>query len=149
MKSSEGSLVPVGDGNWVEHDTLRVVEKVQEYDPSLKIQFLERVESLDQAPYRLVELCKDGQWRTVFDIWQLDDRVLDRIVAIDTMRVDVEKEIVKNNAGVKLAAERSRVDLRDHQKDLVKSIITSPKDNYTAPVDGKIVKFSSLPRMSQ
>lgn len=148
MQVGHGGLVQLEDGNWVEEDVLRICKKVQEYDPNLKIQYLEQADNFSQAPYRLLEKGLDGQWRVVFDIWQLDDRVLHRVYAIDNHNVDVEAELVKANARIREAEKKAQLELSDHHVDLTKSILDSPKDNYTAPVDdeGTVKIFSSLPR---
>lgn len=146
MTTGEGSLVRLEDGNLVESDVLRVAQAVQDYDSNLVVQVLERPERLDQAPYRLVEKGKDGQWRIVFDIWELDDRILHRIYAIDTYKQDVLGNLDKNNQAIRDNEKKAREQIHGHVKEIVASVIDSPKDTYTAPVDGKIIPFRSIPK---
>ena len=149
MSETLEGLIRLGKtDDYVEQDVLRIVQKVQEYDPNLKIQYLPPDEVLNpsQAPYVLVERGKDNIWRVVFYIWELDDRVLHRIYAMDTFKRDVLGELDANNKRAKEGIKKDFEEKKSEAQDLTKSIIASPKDTYSAPVDGKIVKFSSLPR---
>lgn len=146
MTTDDGSLVQLDDGSLIQDDVLRIVERVSEYDPNLKIQYLPWAGGVDQAPYRLVEKGKDGEWRKVFDIWELDQRVLDRIYAADSHKLDLLKLIDEHNAKAKADKEKAREEEAERDKDIVASIVRSPKDTYTAPVNGEVKKFTSTPR---
>lgn len=147
MQQTLEGLVQVGD-HFVEEDVLRIVQKVSEYDENLRIRYLppDRVINPSQAPYALVERGKDGVWRVVFYIWELDDRVMDRIVAMDTFKQDVLGNLDKNNQKARDTVKKEGEELREEAREKTKAIIDSPKDTYTAPVGDRIVKFSSIPR---
>lgn len=147
MQQTLEGLVQVGD-HFVEEDVLRIVQKVSEYDENLRIRYLppDRVINPSQAPYALVERGKDGVWRVVFYIWELDDRIMDRIVAMDTFKQDVLGNLDKNNQKARDTVKKEGEELREEAREKTKAIIDSPKDTYTAPVGDRIVKFSSIPR---
>lgn len=147
MQQTLEGLVQVGD-HFVEEDVLRIVQKVSEYDENLRIRYLppDRVINPSQAPYALVERGKDGVWRIVFYIWELDDRIMDRIVAMDTFKQDVLGNLDKNNQKARDTVKKEGEELREEAREKTKAIIDSPKDTYTAPVGDRIVKFSSIPR---
>lgn len=147
MQQTLEGLVQVGD-HFVEEDVLRIVQKVSEYDENLRIRYLppDRVINPSQAPYALVERGKDGVWRVVFYIWELDDRIMDRIVAMDTFKQDVLGNLDKNNQKARDTVKKEGEELREEAREKTKAIIDSPKDTYTVPVGDRIVKFSSIPR---
>ena len=133
----------------VDHDVANVVNEVARLWPDLKIQYCPNP-SLADAPYRVVELCKDGIWRTVFDVWALDNRVLDMLHACDSHRVDVLKALDLHNLGVKKAQQSAEKAWRDAAKDVMASVFRSPKGTYTIPDDrpgheGEIVKIDDDP----
>lgn len=143
-------LVELSEGVLVEQDVLRVVQKVMEYDPNIKIQYLNHAAALGDAPYRLIERCKDGEWRTIFYVWTLDDRVLDRLRAADCHSVDVLSNIDANNASLRQKeGRRFREEVMGEAKDMVMSIISSPKGRYSLPVgEDRILHIDDDPKPS-
>lgn len=140
-----GHLVRLDDGQFVERDVLNIIEKIYHYDPNLKVQYLEEAASLGDAPYRIIERCRDGQWRTVFYVWQLDERVLERLYAADTQRHNVLGRMDAHNASLRKDQERRYEDKRLEQVDIAKHVLASPKGRYSFTYDGKWVEIDDDP----
>ena len=141
-----GHLVRLDDSSWVERDVLRIAEAIQDYDENLKLQFLGDRAAAGDAPYRLVELCPDGHWRVVFDIWELDDRVLERLFNADTRRVDILLSLDRNNNRVRRDNDRRYRESMAEAKDIVKHMLKSSKGKYSFPNnDGDIVTVDDDP----
>lgn len=132
-------------GAWIEQDLLGIIEKVQNYDPNLRVQFLDpsRSDSPGDAPYRIVELCPDGLPRVVFSVWELNDLVLERLYAADTQKQDILANLSRHNDNVRARAQRRYDDVMGEAKELVEDILRSPKSTYTVrdPFTGEIKKF--------
>jgi hypothetical protein len=126
-----GHLVRLDDGSFVERDVLNVIQKIMEYDPNIKVQYLEYAANLNEAPWRVVELCRDGQWRTIFYCWTLDDRVLHRLRMADTNVTDVQGNLESNNERVRREHLRRYRDRMEHAEDIVSHILASPKGRYS------------------
>ena len=137
-------LVEISAGVYVEHDVLNIVEKVKEYDPNLSIKYCEpyNAEPTD-APYKLVELCRDGAERVVFDIWTLDGSILDRLYDADTQ---------KNNVFVDMEGKNLIVRERENQRyketlalahDVTVSMLKSGKHKWTYKdeITGRVTTF--------
>lgn len=136
-------LIEIAAGVYVEEDALRIVEKVQEYDPNLRVKYCAEFASLSDAPYKLVEVCPDGIERVVFDIWELDDRVIQRLYAADTRFHEVEKQLDTINANAKDALKRRYKELEMEASEIAHSVFSSSKDTYrlTDPHTGRKLKI--------
>jgi len=143
--NDRGHLVRLDDNSFVERDVLNIIEKIYHYDPNLKVQYLEQAASLGDAPWRIVELCRDGQWRTVFYVWTLDQRVLDRLYAADTHHHNVLAKLDAHNASLKRDAQRRYEDKRLEQLDITKHVLDSPKGRYSFNYDGRWVEIDDDP----
>lgn len=83
-------LVELSQGVYVERDVLNIAEKIKEYDDNLRLKFCQpTLANPTDAPYKLVEVCRDGMERVVFDIWTLDGSILDRLRDADTRKNDI------------------------------------------------------------
>lgn len=142
MKDTRERLIQLADGVYVERDTLRIAEKIQEYDPNLRLKYCAQPESLSDAPYKLVEICKDGIERVVFDIWELDDRVIEKLYAADTRYQDINAMLDSANEKAKKDENRRYKELQDEANEIAHSIFKSDKDTYKLndPVTGKSLK---------
>jgi len=143
-------LVDLGGGVLVEQDVLNVVEKIRAYDPNLEVQFLDpgRFSDITDAPYRVMELCADGAWRVVMTIWELDERVLERLAALDTQKNDILAGLDKaNNAAKERRNARFREEIAS-VSEMAAAVLRSPKDTYKAtnPVTGQEHEFRSIPQ---
>lgn len=138
-------LIELSSGDYCESDVLGIVERIKAYDPNLQIQYLAGRPGLSDAPYRLVERCPDGLDRVVFDIWDLDARVLERIEAADIRRHDILARLDEHNRQVKEKEKRHfREEVLGEARDKTEAVLRSPKGSYTLPFgDGKQVKLDS------
>lgn len=120
----------------IEKKVLDIVDRIRDYDPNLDVLYLnpDRMEMFD-APWVIVEHCKDGQIRKVFDVWDLNDSVFDRLVACDTMRGDVLTNIDAFNTKLRQAEQRRYDDKRNEASDKFAHLLAHPKTTYTLPAD--------------
>lgn len=133
MGSDRSGLVRLDDGNLVERDVLGIVEKICEYDPNLKVQYLDPAlgPGLTEAPYRIVEVCPDGEVRPVFSVWTLDDTVLERLYNADTKKLDVLANLDLKNLAARNSQERRFQEIKDEDNDIIAHVLKSPKGKYT------------------
>lgn len=140
-------LVELAGGVLVEEDVLGIVERIRQYDSNLTVQYCDpnKVEFSD-APYRIMETCPDGFRRVVMEVWKLDARVLERLYAADTHINNVLSDLDKANQKAKGQDQRRYRDEVAAISDMVKGVLKSPKDTYTAtnPVTEEKHKFRSL-----
>ena len=133
----------------VDHDVANVVNEVARLWPDLKIQYC-MDPGITDPPYRVVELCKDGEWRPVLNVWQLDNRLLDMLYECDSHRVDVLKALDLHNAGVRKAQKEAEDSWRNAAKDVMAAVFKSPKGTYTIPDErpgheGEIIRIDDDP----
>lgn len=128
------AYVNLGQGMLVERDVLDIARRVSEYDPNLKVQFLnDAAAGVGEPPYRIVEMCRDNIERPVFSVWVLDEKVLQRLYAADNQKFDVLGVLDRNNAKAK-AREKSRYrDRMDEAHEVTKTVLRSPKDTFSVP----------------
>lgn len=135
-------FIKVG-GALVETDALRIAERINDYDPDLKLQYLERAASIGDPPFRIVGKQKDGTEYVVLTAWQLDQRVLDRLYAIDNTRQDLEKIIEETNRKAREAEQKKQAEVNEEAANIASAALNSPKSVYTAksPDTGEKVKL--------
>lgn len=133
------------DGQWVEGDALRIAEQVSEYDPNLRVQYLEYAASIGDPPFRIVERGRDGVDYTVFYAWKLNGAVLERIRQADNVRRNVQAEVEKKNAAVRLNLKRRYEERAENAREVAKFIGGSSKDTLIVNDEftGKKLKIST------
>lgn len=144
-------LVELATGEWMEEGAYEIVRKIQEYDPNLRVQYLdpERASDITDAPYRILEICPDQIPRVVFSVWELDERVIERLHRADTQKGN----ILFGLDGANLLAEKQRhrryEDEEDALKEMVADVLRSPKEKYSAtnPVTGEKHEFTASKQM--
>lgn len=142
-------LIEFAPDCYIEDDMLGIVERVQAYDPNLRVQFLDpaRGSDITDAPYRIVEMCPDGLPRVVFSVWDLDERVMERLYRADNHRGN----ILQGLDGTNLLAEKNQKRRYDDEQaalhEMVRDTLRSPKEKYTAtnPVTGQKHEFKASP----
>lgn len=132
------------NGVAVEEDVLRVAEAVHEYDPNLRVQFLADAAAIGDAPFRVIEKCRDGVERVAFYAWQLDGRLLDRIYAADCAARDLEAEITKKNRAAKDAINKRYREMEEEAHEISHAVLRSDKSKYTVrdPMSGELKVFT-------
>jgi hypothetical protein len=120
----------------VEADVLAVTEKIQAYDPNLKVQFLnDAARGVSDPPYRIVEKCKDGVERIVFSVWTLDDTVLQRVFAADNQKFDVLGITDSVNARAKQREQQRYKDKLGEAREITTTVLRSNKDTFSVPAN--------------
>jgi len=118
----------------VEHDALRIAQAIKDYDEDLDVVCLDPYSQeikVNSAPYMVVCKMPDGTYQKVFDAWQLDDRVLERIWAADCQRFDTLQSIDKINNGIKMTKENRYRDKMEDNNELAVAILRSQKSSFT------------------
>jgi hypothetical protein len=124
--SMDGELVQVED------DVAHVVKEVNRLWPDLKVQYCPTPDKGD-APFRVVELCRDNVWRPVLSAWTLDNRLLDMLHNCDSYKVDILSTLDKHNALVKAEQKEAENSWRNAAKDVLLQAFRSSKGRYTIP----------------
>lgn len=127
-------LVELAAGVYVEQDVLRVVQTIQEYDPNLRVKYLDPDSggSVGDPPYKVVELCPDGIERVVFSVWKLDGSIVERLRAADTQKLDILVGLETKNQAVRDAEKRRfREEVLGEAHDIAHHVLRSPRSSYT------------------
>lgn len=132
---TKSRLVEIADGMYVERDVLGVVQAVQEYDENLRIKIAVDPGPGD-PPYKLVEHCRDGIERVVFDLWELDARVLERVRAADNARGSVLQTVDGKNIDFKRVMLQRYRETIDEAHDIVKTFMRSRSKSKWTVKDG-------------
>jgi hypothetical protein len=132
------------NGIAIETDVLRIVEAIHEYDPNLRVQFLEEAASLGDPPFRVVEHCRDGVDRVAFTAWELDGRLLERVMAADNAKRDLDAILTKKNRSAKDDLNRRYRESVEEANEIAYAVLKSRKSKYTArnPHTGELLTFT-------
>lgn len=77
------------DGQIVEKDALRIAERLKEYDDNLEILCIDPAKSeINDAPFIICERKGDGSLVRVFEAWQLDNTIIERVILADKHKFD-------------------------------------------------------------
>lgn len=134
----------VVDGHIVERDALRVAEAIKEYDPDLEILCLDPDEAgVNDAPFIICHRDSNGILKRVFEAWELDDRVLDRIRLSDGQRNNVIQTLENMEAKIQKDRDDRYKDIMGSKKDLVSHIGATRQSVYTFRDDttGELVRI--------
>lgn len=140
----KGRLLEMASGELVERDVLNIAEKLRQYDPNLQLQYLDPSHfdaGIGDAPWRVLEMCKDGIPRVVLTAWELDERVLERIEAADNNRRDLIAVIDGRNEVIRRERNRRYEEERENEKDIIVSYLKSPKGRWSVEHKGKKITF--------
>ena len=130
------AYLDMGQGVLVERDVLSIVQRVHEYDPNLKVQYLNDANcGVGEAPWRIVEVCTDGIERPLFSVWTLDERVLQRIYAADQQKWDVLGRLDRSNARAKSSEKNRYRERMEEAREITTTVLRSPKDTFSVPAD--------------
>lgn len=124
------------DGMLVEKDLYELVQRIKAYDENLEVMYLDPSRSLGEfsdAPWIIAERCKDGQLRTVFSVWDMNESVLERIWNADNQKFHVQAKMEQHNANVRAEVARRYQEQRDEAMDIVEHILRNPRIRYSFP----------------
>lgn len=114
----------VVENSIVEKKMHDIVERIKDYDDRLEVLCVDPNNcAFSEAPFVLAEVTPSGEVFKVFEFWELNDAILERIYLADTRRVDVLLAIDKHNAQVKADRDRRYQEARDEKIDLVSTIV--------------------------
>jgi len=124
-------------------DVFRIVERIREIDSNLDVAYLDPDKaSITDAPYMIFEWCRDGVPRVLFSVWEMDERVIDRIHAADTTKFDIQGAIEKANEKARKEQQEKSKDVMAEGGDIISHAFASPKTSYTFPsTTGEVVKL--------
>lgn len=145
-------MIELSRGVYVDRDVLNISEKVQEYDEKLRIKYCEpSLAEPGDPPWKLVEICRDGIERVVFDIWDLNDTVLERIHAADTAKGDILHLVDGTNHRVRQQSTQRYEEKMDEANDIITSMLKSPKHKWTHKDSetGRIVTFDDREKFTK
>jgi len=145
---SPDGMVKLDPSSVVEHDVLNVIQQIMDYDSALKVQYLERAGKMGDAPWRVVERCKDNEYRVLFYAWQMDERVLERIRLSDCHAVDVLSSLDSHNASLRQREGRRFQERMGEAADITQHILKSPKGTYSFKDGDKKVTVDDDPKPS-
>lgn len=128
-------------GMLVEKKAHHIVERIKDIDDNLEVLCVSPDWPTDMftAPFCLIEhrLTPDGPRAfKVFDFWELNEEVLERVQLADTAKHDILNYIDKENARILSAKQADHRADMEQRKELVASIINSTKSSYSYVEDG-------------
>ena len=146
-----GDLIAV-DGHLVERDALHIAERIKKYDPRLEILCLDpAVAKVNDAPFLICERLNNGKLSRIFEAWELDDRVLERIRRSDTLHNNVLLDLEGQELIQRIESEKRYQETRDEAMDLVVHIVKNNKSSYTFrnKQDDKVTLYDDRPHKKE
>src|SRR5688572_16299641 len=93
-----GDQFIVIDDMIVEKKMHDIVERIKDYDDRLELLCVDPATcAFSEAPFVIAEVTPSGEVFKVFEAWEINDAILERIYLADTRRVDVLLAIDKHN----------------------------------------------------
>jgi len=128
-----GNYVVV-DGMIVERDALSIAERLKDYDPNLEIMCLDsdmEFHEMSDAPFVICCRREDGSLYKIFEAWELDERIIERVAMADGARINIF-----NHAVALETAKRKEIQDRYNEKHLENTdqfihAMLSKKNTYT------------------
>jgi len=121
----------VVDGHIVERDALSIAERLQEYDENLVVMCLDVQEiGLSDAPF--IICCKEpnGVLKRVFECWELNQSVIDRVIQADGHRFDALKRVETMEDFQKQQRENRYKDKHEEMKDIVATAMKQKSGHF-------------------
>lgn len=118
------------DGRWVNADVMRVAQIINEYDPNLRLVWIEPENRTvhDDKPYAVVGT--DGQGREYFVMRlseaEMDHRVLERLWTQDNGNGDVLAALDAKNAALKAIELKKEIERQEEARELAAWMIKAP-----------------------
>ena len=120
------------DGLIVERKASDIVQKIKEYDENLEVFFCDPdTAEFNDAPYVLCWRDQHGILKKVFEFWEMDDRIIERIYLADQNRFDAFARMEKIEAQLKKAQEDRYRETREESNQLFLDVLRSPKSSYS------------------
>jgi hypothetical protein len=133
-------------GMMVEKKAHHIVERIKDFDDNLEVLCVQPgMADVFEAPFMLIEKrdTPDGPRAfKVFDFWELNESVLERLHMADSSQQDILDLIDKENERVRKAAISAHRDKMESKKDLVKHIVADTKTKYSYFDDDRQAKVT-------
>lgn len=132
------------NGQIVEKDALLIAERIKEYDPNLEVLCIDPSKSeFNEAPFIICERKPDGTYTRVFECWQLDNTVLERITLADKHLFDPSARFDSiSQMTARLKADRYK-DRQGELADIMKHAIRHKKSDFKVHNhEGDLVKIN-------
>lgn len=125
------AYVATEDGTFISVEHQQIAEIINDYDPTLALVWIPpaKREPGDQ-PFAVVHSPLGQQPYVVFYADECDERLLARVFSSDNARQDVLSVMDRNNQAREILNAKKRMDEAEEKKDIVRSIIKSPKHKY-------------------
>jgi hypothetical protein len=118
----------------VEEDALRIAQAVKDYDENLDIICLDPSMpgvKCTSAPFMVIQRVRDGTYQKVFECWELDMRVLERLWAADQHRNNQWQTLQQMELAAKEGMEKRYRERIIEAGELAFDILKSPRSSYT------------------
>lgn len=120
------------DGLIVERDALSIVERIKEYDEDLEVVCLDPVMAgPNDAPFILLWKRPTGEYVRVFEFWELNETIIQRIYASDQRRFDALDRTIKMEEYQKKQREDRYKDKVAETADLLAYAMKNRTSSYT------------------
>jgi hypothetical protein len=131
------------DGMLVERDALNIAERVSEYDPRLAIMCADPEKSgLNDAPFLLIWENNQGVWERVFEFWELDERVLERVWAADQQKFDGLARLESMEDQIRKQRESRYREVREENKEKMLAAVVNKSSSFSIHNDeGDLIKI--------
>lgn len=142
MKLNTGEKFINVDGNLVEEDALRIAEAINDYDENLVVLCVDPARSdFNDAPFIIAECRPDGTFDRIFECWELNQSVLERVEQADMTRYDVQAKIDHINAQVRGEWRKRYEERKEIWKDIVLTGLKHRNSSFTYknPDTGELV----------
>lgn len=122
------------DGNLVERKASDIAQQLYEYDPDLSILCLDpNLAGLSEAPFIICGRKPDGSRYKIFEAWNLDQTVLERVYQADQHRFDITDRITSLEQAQKKLREDRYKEQHLQSNDLVATAVKrmNQKSSFT------------------
>lgn len=126
--------VPADDGSWINENTARIAELIEEYDHRLELRWIRPDQRKPGEPeFAVIEKADDGREYVAFLIQDesfVNHNLLARIYAADNKDKNVDDITLEMNKAVRALQKKQEEDRMAEAADLAHSMFKSPFHTY-------------------
>lgn len=122
------------DGNIVERKAHAIVQKIKEYDEDLDVFCIDPSHpdvTFADAPFVIVRRTPNGTYERVFEAWELDDRIIERLWLSDGQKNNQLDILVKMEEKKKREEEYAKSQKMGANHELFASAMATPKSSFS------------------
>jgi hypothetical protein len=125
------AYVATDEGYFVSQEHQRIAEIINDYEPTLNLVWIppDKREPGD-SPFAVMHSPLGQPPYIVFHADECDERIIQRVFAADSKHHDILTELEINNRAAEAIKLKREMDEAEEKKDVVKSIVKSPKQKY-------------------